>query len=143
MAGAPLPPPRGRLPSNPGTSEGALWHAIGAIQSDVSGLKNGVADLKDDHAEFKLAHADLKAALAGQNAGTKNQTIQLIVASVTSVVLAVAGSRVTAPKPEPTTTVIQRSAFDRALDACRELSSPETQAVCIARLLRESVANSR
>ncbi len=136
--GVPLPPPRrGVLPSNPGTSEGAIWQSLGALQNDVAAVKGGVTELK-------VSFAGVQQTLANQNAGTRNQTLQILIGGVVAVVTAVAGARLTAPTP-PATTTIQAppSAFDRALVACGKMPSPETQGACIAKLLTDSVAPPR
>ena len=52
-------------------------------------------------------------------------------------------TKATEQKQEPTTTVIQRSAFDRALDACRLLPAVESQGECIARVIREQMPADR
>lgn len=133
MAALPvLPPPRGRLPSNPGTSEGALWQTIGAIQADV-------AAVKADAGMLKLGVADLKATLTVQNAGTRHQTIQLIIAGVVTCVTAVVGARITTPKPEPSQTVIQTTAYDRALEACKKLQTDADRAACIIKVASDAV----
>lgn len=52
-------------------------------------------------------------------------------------------TRATETKPEPATTVIQRSAFDRALDACRALQGGDAQGECIGRVIREQMGPPR
>ena len=116
-----VPPPPPRAASSPSLNEGALWQAIGTIQSDV---------------------AAIKVAQASQNASTRSQTVQIICGCVLACVTAVFGARATAPTPAPTQTVIQRSAFDRALDSCKALQSDADRASCIVKVAADAAGPS-
>ncbi len=112
----PPPPPRGRMPSY--DHSGELWQAVGGLQRDV---------------------AEVKALVATQSAGVRSQTIQLIVAGVVTCVTAVFGARMTAPTPPATTTVVQRSAFDRALDTCKAMQTDPERAKCIVEVTAQAM----
>ena len=48
-------------------------------------------------------------------------------------------TKATEDKPAAVPTVVQRSAFDRGLDACRQLQGGDAQGECIARVIREQM----
>lgn len=89
--------------------------------------------------EVRLAALEARAADAAATART--ESVKVIAAAVVSVVTAVAGSRLVAPTPPPSEVVVQRSAFDRALDACRALQgSDAARADCIVKVVAQSTA---
>jgi hypothetical protein len=48
--------------------------------------------------------------------------------------------KLTTPAPVPAQTIIQRSAFDRELDVCRELRDGAERGACIGRIAAENAA---
>ena len=110
MAAVPPPPGRPRFGSSPD-----VWAALDELREDVAAIKLSIAT---------------------QTAGVRHQTLQLLIGGVVACVTAVVGSRVVAPKPEATTTIVQTSAYDRALAACRELKDDEARGRCVAEALR-------
>ena len=127
----PLPPPRAQSPSSPG------------IPAEV------FTELRDLSREVVVLGTELRTRLAAlehaQSIGTaasKTETLKILAGAVTSVVLAVVGSRVVAPKPEPTTTVIQRSAYDRAIEACQKIETDADRAACIVKVSADAVGPS-
>lgn len=119
----PLPPPRPRSASNP-NPDGALWQTLGAVQSDVAAVK--------------VAIAEVKQTLASQNAGTRSQTLQLLIGGIVTCVTAVVGSRVVAPTPPPTQTVVQTSAYDRALEGCKQIQTDADRVACIVKVAHDA-----
>lgn len=125
MPAPPLPPPRTRAASNPGLSgEAALWHSLGGLHSDVSEIKVGLANVQQT--------------LAQQNAGTRNQTLQIIAGCVATCVTAVIGARAVAPTPEPTKTVTVMTAYDRALEGCKQIQSEADRVACIVKISHDA-----
>jgi hypothetical protein len=115
-----LPPPRSRLGSSPDT-----WAALGELRGELEALNVQLSQVAQG--------------VASQTAGTRHQTLQLLIGGVVSCVVAVAGSRVVAPKPEATTTVIHRSTTDRALEACRaQFETEQARLDCIVRVIRDA-----
>lgn len=128
----PPPPARGRLPSRPDAEHGEVWRTLGAVQAEVESVKAAV--LRVETAQSSMAQAQ-----ASQNASTRSQTIQLIVAGVVTCVTAVFGARLTAPTPPPTQTVVQHTAYDRALDACKLLQADADRAACVVKVSSEAM----
>lgn len=119
-----LPPPPHPAPRRFGSTPD-VWSELGELRAELSGLK--------------LQVAEVARAVASQSASVRHQTLQLLIGGVVTCVTAVVGSRVMAPKPEPTTTVVQTSAFDRALASCRAIVTEEDRVACIVRVAHDAV----
>ena len=128
------------MPSEPGeTTLRRVRSSIDALESRLGAVETACMDLpqiRQDVADINLGVKAFKAVL--NNVGGK-----LIVAVVAAIGGTYGVTRATETKQEPTTTVIQRSAFDRALDACRQLPAVDSQGECIARVIREQMPAGR
>lgn len=105
-------------PRTPATGEPSLLGEVLSLRKDVTELRSEVAALK---------------------AANRSETTKLIVGGLVTVALAFAGGRAATPAPEATTTVIHRSPFDKALDACRKLESAPERTDCVTKVLQQSV----
>ena len=125
----PLPPGRPRYHSEPGSGITLeVYNALRDQHSDISELRG---ELKDHVAATERGFADVRLALAQNGSTQRTETLKVIAGAVVAIVIAVAGSRAVAPTPAPTQTVIQRSAFDRELEACGKLEGVAA-ATCIS-----------
>lgn len=112
-----LPPPR--APSSPGIPA-EVWAELRGIAAKMT--------------SFEIELATVKQTLAQMGANARSETIKVLATSAVSIVLAVVGSRAVAPQPEPTRTVIQTSAYDRALEACKLMQDDTARSACIVRV---------
>ncbi len=126
--------PRARLPapSDYGDeSERTLRH-VKALGDRVGGMDLRLLALEESTRDLQAMVATVRSIM--------NQAFSKLVLIVLGAVGGTWGlGKATEPPPAPTTTVIQRSAFDRALDSCRALPSPDSQGECIARVVREQM----
>lgn len=127
----PLPPPRPAFRSEAGsngvTAE-TFFSALRGVDTKVDAIENKVDALA----------SEIKLDMALARAGTKSETVKILVGAVVTLGLAVLGSRAVAPTPEPTKTEIVRSAFDRALDVCRSLEGDEAKTLCAIKMAHDS-----
>ncbi len=111
---------------------GALDERLKRVEATIS----LIPQLQRDVATLNELLADAKAVLRG----ALSKGILLIVSAVGGTY---GVTKATETKAEPQTTVVQRSAFDRALDACRQLPEPSAQGECIVRVIREQMPSAR
>lgn len=107
---------------------GALDERLKRVEATLG----AIPQLQRDVATLNELLADAKAVLRG----ALSKGILLIVSAVGGTY---GVTKATETKAEPTTTVIQRSAFDRALDACRQLPTSDAQGECVVRVIREQM----
>jgi hypothetical protein len=122
-----VPPPVPRAPSRPGIDPEVFIELRRLATEQVAAVTRIDNEL-----------AGVKQTLSTMGAQARTETIKVLAAAVVTCVTAVVGSRVVAPTPQATQTVIQRSAFDRALDACRALPDAPSRTACIARIVQDS-----
>ena len=125
----PLPPKRTSSPD-------LLDFRVGELEKDVSRLDVGMKELG-----FKIDNVNgtLILEAAKTRAAASAEMTKMIVAALLTIatsIVGVIGVNKLQEKP-PVKEVIERSAFDRALDTCRAL--PSGQAECVQRVIAESL----
>lgn len=107
-----------------------MMRHVKTLDEKVGGMELRLVAIESDTRDIKFAVTTFKAAL--------NQALSKGLVLVLGAIGGTWGlNKVTEPKPEPSQTVIQRSAFDRALDACRTRPDEE-QVSCFAKVYAES-----
>jgi flagellar motor switch/type III secretory pathway protein FliN len=94
-------------------------------------------DLERLEAKFDAELANVARQVSELRASQRSETIKILVGAVVSIILAVIGNRaLTPPPPQP---VIQRSKYDRDLDACAhgEFESDQARERCFDAAFRE------
>ena len=134
--------PGARLPQKSDHGdEGPLQRAARSIRAIEGRLENVEGQLencatKGDVAELKLLVATFKAVLNG----FASKALLLLAGAIGGTY---GVTKVTEQSAAPTTTIVQRSGFDRALDACRQLPGGDAQGECIVKVIREQMPTGR
>jgi hypothetical protein len=99
------------------------------------------ASVKAIETRLDLLSSQVTAEFAHSRAQGSSETMKILVGGVVAIVTAIAGSFGVQQlsKQPPQVTTVSRSAFDRALDACRQLPDATRAGECISRVTIESV----
>lgn len=126
------PPQRQRAGSVPDDIDPFVLYRLDKLDDDVSRIESKV-----DGQGIKLADVEKLLAESG-----KRETGQKALFAFLTVLVSTLGTVLVTvlarPTPAPTEPV-QRSAFDRALDACAKLESDSARGTCIGRVIDESM----